>query len=411
MAAALHATSGGIDGERQRLVAGGFDRCRHRFGVVRAQRDHRSAAAAAGEFGARRAGAARHVDHLFELRRGQLQRVEQAVVQVHQFAEFGQVAGAERIDAGEREAVDLVEDRLVARRLALPRGAHLRDVVGGQALFAGNADDDRQRNFRRQRREARPRRVAVQQHLAIRRNRVVDAGRRAVRRFLALERERVDALGRQIEPEAQVQRPHDGDGQRRRTAEPHRARNVREHFDVDRAIVERQFAQQHRENAGHALLDVPRPLMRCSTPQRGISSRTPSAASSTRTSTASGIGAAMAWRPYTTACSPSRITLPFATLRGSEPGCGGSRATFSVRTSSCAFHTLISPDSISASTTLSNRCSGTPAVVATLRACSVMWPCWMPSVDSARSAAKFCARPTAAMIEASSRASGEPSRR
>ena len=63
-------------------------------------------------------------------------------------------------------------------------------------------------------------------------------------------------------------------------------------------------------------------LMRCSTPQRGISNRTPSAASSTRTSTASGIGAAMACRPYTTACSPSRMTLPFAKLRGSEPGCG-----------------------------------------------------------------------------------------
>ncbi len=52
--------------------------------------------------------------------------------------------------------------------------------------------------LRRQRREARPRRVAVQQHLAVRRDRVVDAGRRAVRGLLALERQRVDALERQI---------------------------------------------------------------------------------------------------------------------------------------------------------------------------------------------------------------------
>ena len=100
-----------------------------------------------------------------------------------------------------------------------------------------------------------------------------------------------------------------------------------------------------------------------------------------------------------------RETAPFAWR-----GCGVLRDV-NVCTSSAAFQTLISPDSINASTTVSNRCSGTPAVVATLRACSVMWPCWMPSVDSARSAAKFCASPTLAMIEASSRASGEPSRR
>jgi hypothetical protein len=39
-------------------------------------------------------------------------------------------------------------------------------------------------------------------------------------------------------------------------------------------------------------------------------SDTPSSASSTLASMASGIGAAIACRPYTTACSPSRIALP-----------------------------------------------------------------------------------------------------
>ena len=35
-----------------------------------------------------------------------------------------------------------------------------------------------------------------------------------------------------------------------------------------------------------------------------------------------------------------------------------------------------------------------PAASATERACSAMWPRWMPSVASARTAARFDARPT-----------------
>ena len=45
-----------------------------------------------------------------------------------------------------------------------------------------------------------------------------------------------------------------------------------------------------------------------------------------------------------------------------------------------------------------------PAAMATWRACRVMCPRWMPSVASARRAARFCANPTLTMISASSRA-------
>lgn len=51
-----------------------------------------------------------------------------------------------------------------------------------------------------------------------------------------------------------------------------------------------------------------------------------------------------------------------------------------------------------------------PAVEAMVRACRDMWPRWIPSVARARTAAKFCARPTAVMISASSVAVRTPSR-
>ena len=41
--------------------------------------------------------------------------------------------------------------------------------------------------------------------------------------------------------------------------------------------------------------------------------------------------------------------------------------------------------------------------MATWRACSAICPRWMPSVASARIAARFCARPTAAITSLSSR--------
>ncbi len=73
-----------------------------------------------------------------------------------------------------------------------------------------------------------------------------------------------------------------------------------------------------------------------------------------------------------------------------------------------AFQTLISPSSSSRSTTWSKMSGSAPAVAVTDRACSVMWPCWMPSVANALSAEKFCARPTVAMIWASSVADFTP---
>jgi len=71
-------------------------------------------------------------------------------------------------------------------------------------------------------------------------------------------------------------------------------------------------------------------------------------------------------------------------------------------TISSAFHILISPDSINSSTTLSKISGVAPAVIATLRAWSVIWPRWTPSVHSARKAEKFWARPTAPITSANS---------
>ena len=48
--------------------------------------------------------------------------------------------------------------------------------------------------------------------------------------------------------------------------------------------------------------------------------------------------------------------------------------------------------------------SWAPAAMATWRACRLICPRWMPSVARARSAARFCARPTETMISASSAA-------
>lgn len=45
------------------------------------------------------------------------------------------------------------------------------------------------------------------------------------------------------------------------------------------------------------------------------------------------------------------------------------------------------------------------------RACRDMWSRWMPSVANARTAARFCARPTATMVSASSLALRMPSMR
>ena len=91
--------------------------------------------------------------------------------------------------------------------------------------------------------------------------------------------------------------------------------------------------------------------------------------------------------------------------------CWRSGSFFRSAAISRAFHTLISLLRTSRSRTSSNIDSGTPAAVTTLRACNVMWPFWMPSVASARSAAKFCASPTAAMTWASCVADSTPSRR
>ena len=93
-----------------------------------------------------------------------------------------------------------------------------------------------------------------------------------------------------------------------------------------------------------------------------------------------------------------RHLAAFVVGDGRDPSDPGPASTIS-----SAFQILISPDSTSRSTTVSKISGVAPAAVATLRACSVMWPRWMPSVTRARSAEKFCARPTAAMTSASSR--------
>jgi len=68
---------------------------------------------------------------------------------------------------------------------------------------------------------------------------------------------------------------------------------------------------------------------------------------------------------------------------------GTTEATETSFNSSLAFHTLISPDFTTRSTTVSKSSGGVPAADTTLRAWRVMWPCWMPSVARARRAAKF----------------------
>ncbi len=97
--------------------------------------------------------------------------------------------------------------------------------------------------------------------------------------------------------------------------------------------------------------------------------------------------------------------------RGARPDFWRCCSSSSSVTISCAFQTLITPLWISRSSTSSKTSFGAPAAVTTLRACSVMWPFWMPSVASARMAAKFCASPTAPMTCASSVAESTPSSR
>src|SRR5690606_42152662 len=80
----------------------------------------------------------------------------------------------------------------------------------------------------------------------------------------------------------------------------------------------------------------------------------------------------------------------------------------SARTRS-AWSTRTFRSATSRATTAGSSSAVAPTVVAMLRACSDMWPRWMPSVASARTAAKFCASPTAVMISASSAAVPTPS--
>ena len=154
---------------------------------------------------------------------------------------------------------------------------------------------------------------------------------------------------------------------------------------------------------------------RAAAPPPGMTSSTPAGCGVTLARIDRPIGAAIAWYPYTTECSPSRMILPKPTFPNPAlPMCGiGAVFGAEVRSSPPvvlawsaasmasrmrrAFHTLISPLSISLSTTSANILPSAPAATATLRACRRMCPCWMPSVDSARSAAKFCASPTAAI--------------
>ena len=89
-------------------------------------------------------------------------------------------------------------------------------------------------------------------------------------------------------------------------------------------------------------------------------------------------------------------------------GCAG-RDSINSSSISRARQTLISPLRSRRSSTLSKRLAGVPAAFTTVRAWRVMCPVCIPSVASARSAEKFCARPAAAMTSANSVADSAPS--
>src|SRR5207245_4377014 len=102
---------------------------------------------------------------------------------------------------------------------------------------------------------------------------------------------------------------------------------------------------------------------------------------------------------------PHILSLSASLEWANNPGAEYSHVDFRVRISARtsfarSILTLRSFTRISATRSISSPTA--PTVAATFRAWSAMCPFWIPSVASARTAAKFCARHTAAMTSASS---------
>src|SRR5690606_31230990 len=109
--------------------------------------------------------------------------------------------------------------------------------VAGHAGHGRNRLDDVQRLDER--------RLAWPEHerLRVRRERVVEAARAAVRDLLRLEREAIDLVVREPELEVLVERADDRDGHRGGAAEPHAARHLREYLDAHAAPREPELVE------------------------------------------------------------------------------------------------------------------------------------------------------------------------
>src|SRR5579875_3009327 len=324
---------------------------------------------------------------------GDAERGEHRLVRVERAAEGCEIAGLRRLHARLHDRRDLVEEALVARGLRRPARAKPAHRRRRAPRPVAEAEDERERGGERE--PGHRRGLAANEaeaHGPERRRRRIDARGMPVEDRLepAAERE----LVREREPAARGggERAQHRDDERRRAAEPGARRQRGAHRDHDRRGIE----PEERGRLGHR---PRRPLigaqLRPLRDERGPG-------------TAPHLGDHAPREPG----GERRTAVDDRVLAEEDDLAGGAAAGRLAheldpiaRSSSRARPIFTSPSAMSRRRSCSASAPRAPAACETARACSAMWPFWIPSVARARMAARFEASPTAAMSAARSRAS------